>query len=117
MAKAFCLTNPDLIKVVANDRTVLIGRVVGIGGATIQGSAEVEAGPNRLVVRNAVADPKGDGRVILRYHAVPYLRADPPVEIEPVLQQDDPVPFISLKPNPGPVTIEMVLPPRAWRKR
>ena len=33
--------------------------------------------PNRLVVRNAVADPQGDGRVILRYHAVPYLRGRP----------------------------------------
>jgi hypothetical protein len=116
-ARAFCSSNPDLIRVVEDDGMLLLGRVIGFEGATIRGSAKVEAGPNRLVVRDAVADAGGDGLVVLRYHAVPYLKADPPVEIEPVKLEDDPVPFIGLKPTKGPITIEMVLPPRSWPGR
>ena len=75
--------------------------MIGFDGATIRGSARVEAGPNRLVVRDAVAEPGGDGLVVLRYHAVPYLRADPPVAIERVFLEGDPVPFIALRPSAG----------------
>ena len=114
-ARNFCLANPDLIRVVSDDGTILIGRVVGFEGATIRGTAKVEAGPNRLVVRDAVAD--ADGLVVLRYHAVPHLTADPPAAIEPVLLEDDPVPFIGLRPRSGPITIRMTLPPRATSKR
>lgn len=109
-ARAFCLANPDLIRVVEDDGSILLGRVIGFEGATIRGSAKVEARPNRLVVRDAVADANGDGLVVLRYHAVPYLAADPPVTIESVYLEDDPVPFIGFRPTNGPVAIQMVLP-------
>jgi hypothetical protein len=116
-ARAFCLANPDLIKVVEDDGTILFGRVIGFEGATIRGTAQVEAGPNRLIVRDAVAEKDGDGLVVLRYHAVPYLSADPPVAIERVMLEDDPVPFIGLRPTNGPVTIKMVLPFQAGLKK
>ncbi len=38
---------------------------------------------------------------MLRYHAVPYLKADPPVAIERVFLEGDPVPFIGLRPTAG----------------
>lgn len=56
---------------------VLIGRVLGFDGEAITGTAQVEAGPGRLVIRDAVAGV--DGTVVLRYHSVPCLRARPPV--------------------------------------
>ena len=110
-ARTFCRNNPDLIQVLEDDGTVLLGRVIGFEGATIRGSARVEAGPNRLVVRDAEAGD--DGLVVLRYHAVPFLKASPPVAIERVFLEDDPVPFIGFRPPSGPVTIGMVLPPRS----
>jgi hypothetical protein len=115
-ARSFCLANPGLIEVVEDDGTILLGRVIGFDGATIRGTARVEAGPNRLVVRDAVAEAGGDGLVVLRYHAVPYLAADPPVAIERVKLEDDPVPFIGLRPTNGPVTLRMVLPFQAVSK-
>jgi hypothetical protein len=113
-ARAFCLSNPDLIKVETDDGVVLFGRIIGFEGSTIRGKATVEASPNRLVVRDALADPEGggDGLVVLRYHAVPYLKASPQAEIIPVKLEDDPIPFIGIRPTAGPLTIEMVLPPR-----
>jgi hypothetical protein len=109
-ARAFCRANPDLIRVIEDDGTMLLGRVIGFEGSTIRGTAEVEASPNRLVVRNAVADASGDGKVVLRYHSVPYLKAEPAIALEEVLLEDDPVPFIQISPTTGPVTIEMALP-------
>ncbi len=116
-ARSFCLANPDLVQVVEDDGTILLGRVIGFEGAAIRGVAKVEAGPNRLVVRDAVAEAGGDGLVVLRYHAVPYLSADPPVPIERVKLEDDPVPFIGLRPTAGPITLRMVLPFQAGSKR
>jgi hypothetical protein len=52
-----------------------------------------------------------DGSVVLRYHSVPCLRADPPVAWEPVFLEADPVPFIKLRPPPGPATFELRFPP------
>ncbi len=112
-ARAFCSANPDLIRVVAQNGPLLLGRVNGFEGATIRGSARVEAGPNRLVVRDAVAEAGGDGLVVLRYHVAPYLKSNPPQTIEPVKLEDDPVPFIGLRPTKGPITIEMTLPIRS----
>lgn len=110
-ARAFCYTNPDLIQIVEDSQPVLIGRVMGFGGAAIEGKAEVEASPGRLRVRRAEAGL--DGWVVLRYHSVPCLRSDPPVEWGPVFLEEDPVPFIRLRPPPGPVTFELALPPRS----
>jgi len=110
-ARSFCLANPDLVRVVEDDGTMLIGRVLGFEGATIRGQAEVEARPGRLVVRGLVPGP--DGLVVLRYHATPCLVADPPVPIEGVTLEEDPVPFIGLRADsPGPITLRMAFPPR-----
>ena len=109
-ARSFCRANPDLVRVVEDDGTMLIGRVLGFEGSTIRGRAEVEASPGRLVVRGAV--PDADGLVVLRYHAVPCLVSTPPVPIEPVYLEDDPVPFIGLRAaSPGPIRLEMAFPP------
>jgi hypothetical protein len=108
-ARAFCRANPDLIEILADQRTLLLGRVRGVGGAAIRGEAEVEATPGRLVVRGASAEL--DGPVVLRYHSLPYLRSRPPSQTDPVMLEDDPVPFIGLRPGPGPVTLELDLPP------
>ena len=42
-ARAFCRDNPDLVTILDDDGFVLIGRVLGFGGATISGRARVEA--------------------------------------------------------------------------
>jgi hypothetical protein len=108
-ARAFCAQNPDLIRVLDDDGVVLIGRVLGFEGATIEGTAEVEAHPGRLRVRGAVAGV--DGNVVLRYHSVPCLRADRPVRLESVYLEGDPVPFIRLRTPPDTLTLELKIPP------
>ena len=69
------------------------------------GRARVEATAGRLVVREAQAEL--DGRVILRYHFVPQLRARPLTGLRPALLDGDPVPFLELDPTDGPIVIEM----------
>jgi hypothetical protein len=113
-ARAFCFGNPDLVRVIDDDGTLLFGRIVGFEGATIEGKAEVEAEPGRLRVRNMEAGL--DGTVVLRYHSVPCLRTVPPVAWEPVFMEEDPVPFIRLRPSPGNVTLELRFPPGAEGK-
>ena len=89
---------------------MLLGRVIGFAGPAIQGKAEVMASPGKLRVTQVEGGL--DGTVVLRYHSVPCLRTDPPVEWEPVYLEDDPVPFIKLRPpQSGTVTFEMRLPP------
>ena len=44
-ARRFCRANPDLIQILDDDGTLLIGRVVGFGGDAIRGQAKVEAEP------------------------------------------------------------------------
>lgn len=58
------------------------------------GDGTVEAGWNRIVVRNA--QPASDGTIVIRYHWLPTLRAESPVTMSPVRLDDDPVPFIRL---------------------
>ena len=113
-ARAFCRANPDLIEVleereVGSGGVLLFGRVLGFGGMTIRGTAEVEAKPGRLTVRAGSAEV--DGLVVLRYHSAPSLRCRPPVRLESVTLEDDPVPFIGLEPQPGPITIELDVSP------
>jgi hypothetical protein len=104
-ARAFCKDNPDMITIRDDDGVVLFGRVLGFEGATIEGTADVEAQPGRLIVRNAV--PGRDGTVVLRYHSVPMLRTIPEVPIDSVYLEQDPVPFIRFKPPSGPLTLEI----------
>ena len=109
MVARFCLANPDLVDVVADDHTLLIGRIKGFEGAAVSGTAEVEARPGRLTVRRASGGV--DGSVVLRYHSVPCLRADPPVAWESVFLEDDPVPFIKMPAVDFPVTFTLGFPP------
>jgi hypothetical protein len=113
-ARAFCRAHPELIEVLDTldlhqEGAILIGRVRGFEGTTIRGAAKVEAKPGRLVVSEISAEL--DGMTVLRYHLVPYLRSRPPVRLEPVLLEGDPVPFIGLRPTQGPLTLELDLPP------
>jgi hypothetical protein len=127
-AVAFCRAHPGLIDVLAEDRVdlpvldprtgrpvlvpsvLVFGRVKGFEGDAIVGRARVTAEPGRLWVSGAVGDEL-DGRVVLRYHSVPHLRADPPVRLEEVVLPDDPVPFIGFRPPPRKFSVELDLPP------
>jgi hypothetical protein len=113
-ARAFCRAHPDLFEVVATlnlreDGELLFGRVKGFDGAAIRGTATVQAEPGRLNVSALAAEL--DGMVVLRYHSVPYLRSDPPVRLEAVHLESDPVPFIGIRPTASRLTIELDLPP------
>jgi hypothetical protein len=98
---------------VEDDGTVLIGRVEGYGGDVIEGAAEVEVVAGRIRVQGM--SPGLDGSVVLRYHSVPYLRARPPVDWDSVDREDDPVPFIRLRPAPGTRDVELELRFPGWR--
>ncbi len=106
-ARWFCRHNPDVIQILADDGTVLLGRVLGFSGDTIAGQARVEAGPGGLRVRDLV--PGLDGSLVLRYHSVPCLTTRPPVACEPESLEEDPVPFIRLRPPPGTRDVELKL--------
>lgn len=112
-ARGFCRTNPDLIEVLDDDGTLLFGRVAGFGGDTIAGTAQVEATPGRLVVRDC--RPGVDGTVVLRYHSVPCLRTVPPTRWDSVYLEQDPTPFIRLYPTGGTVALEIRFPPEKGR--
>jgi hypothetical protein len=111
-ARAFCRANPDLIRILEDDGSLLIGRVEGFGGDTIRGQARVVASPGRLRVTGIVPDL--DGSVVLRYHFVPCLTTRSSVACEPEFQEEDPVPFIRLRPPPGisDVELQMTFPGR-----
>ncbi|WP_165235470.1 hypothetical protein [Aquisphaera insulae] len=109
-ARRFCKANPDLVKVVDDDGSLLFGRIEGFGGFAIEGAATVRAEAGRLVVSGM--RPGVDGSVVLRYHHVPSLRATPAVPIELRPEEGDPVPFIALRPPRGvqDVVLEMAAP-------
>jgi hypothetical protein len=106
-AVRFCRDNPDLVRVLEEDRPLLVGRVVGFEGAVMEGAARVEAGPGRIHVREM--SPGLDGSVVLRYHSVPYLTTSPSVACDSEYREDDPVPFIRLRPAPGTSEVELEL--------
>ena len=108
-SRGFCRANPDLVEVVEDDGTLLLGRVKGFEGDAIVGTAEVTAEAGRLVVKGATAGV--DGTVVLRYHSVPCLRTRPEVAWDSVRLENDPVPFIRLRPPLGRVTLELRFPP------
>ena len=108
-ARSFCLTNPDLVQVLEDTGELMIGRVKGFGGSASDGEAEVKASAGMLEVSHARGGV--DGTVVLRYHSVPYLRAVPPLALDAVHLEGDPVPFIRFRPPPGPFTIELGFPP------
>jgi hypothetical protein len=88
----------------------LIGKVLGFDGDFIKGGGRVTASGGRIRVEEMTPDL--DGSIVLRYHSVPYLKASPSVAIEQEFHEDDPVPFIRLRPPAGTrsVELEMQLP-------
>jgi hypothetical protein len=109
-ARRFCLESPDLVEILEDDGTVLIGKVLGFDGDFIKGGGRVTASGGRIRVEEMTPDL--DGSLVLRYHSVPYLKASPSVAIEQEFHEDDPVPFIRLRPPAGTrsVELEMQLP-------
>jgi hypothetical protein len=106
-ARRFCEKNSDLIRVLDDDGFVLIGRVLGFEGRFLSGTGKVEATAGRIRIREL--SPGLDGSVVLRYHSVPYLTTSPKVVCEPEFREDDPVPFIRLRPPPGTSEVELGL--------
>jgi hypothetical protein len=106
-AVRFCRENPDLVRVVEEHGTLLIGRILGFGGAVMEGKGRVEAINGRIQIRDMT--PGLDGTVVLRYHSVPYLTTRPSVACDRVYREDDPVPFIGLRPPPGTSEVELEL--------
>ncbi len=111
-ARRFCRANPDLIQIKEDDGTLMIGRVVGFAGATIRGEAKVEAEPGRIHVREM--SPGLDGSIVLRYHFVPCLTTRPSVACEPEFLEEDPVPFIRLRPPTGTRDVDLELEVPGW---
>ena len=85
-----------------------IGRVDGIRRRFHRGDAD-EWRRCRGELRLHDLSPGLDGSVVLRYHSVPYLTTSPPVAFEPEYREDDPVPFIRLRPPPGTSDVELEL--------
>jgi hypothetical protein len=106
-SRRFCEENPDLVKVVEDDGSLMIGRVIGFEGDFIEGKGRVEASAGRIRVSDM--SPGLDGSVLLRYHSVPYLTTSPPVALESERREDDPVPFIRLRPPAGTSAVELEL--------
>ena len=95
------------MKVLEDDGTLMIGRVMGFEGDFIEGKGRIEASAGRIRVSDI--SPGLDGSVLLRYHSVPYLTTSPPVALEPERREDDPVPFIRLRPPAGTSGVELEL--------
>jgi hypothetical protein len=106
-ARRFCRENGDLIRVLDDDGSVLIGRVLGFGGKFLSGAGNLETAPGRIRIRGL--SPALDGWVVLRYHSVPYLTTSPAVDSEPEYREDDPVPFIRFRPPAGTSEVELEL--------
>ena len=98
-ARKFCAENPDLVKMDRSEGALLLGHVLGFEGATIRGRAEVKSEPGRLRVTKMAPDL--DGLVVLRYHHAPGLRCTLPATLEAVFLEEDPVPFVAIRPGPG----------------
>jgi hypothetical protein len=112
-ARRFCRENPDLIHVLEEEGPFLIGSITGMDDDAGRGTATAVTQDGRIRVSEMV--PALDGSIVLRYHSVPYLTATPPVLCEPVNQEDDPVPFIRLRPPPGTSAVELNLQFRGGR--
>ena len=68
----------------------------------LRGRGRVEAGPDRIVLSDLQPD---DGVVVLSYHWMRYLRADPAAELEQTFFLNDPVGFILLRNPPERLVI------------
>jgi len=67
-----------------------------------KGRGKVRASTNRIDLHGL--EPE-DGEVVLRYHYLDGMKADPPVPLEPVKVPGDPQPFLRLVRPPAEVTI------------
>ncbi len=102
LARSFCRSNPDRIRIVAEQDSFLFGRITYESGDSGDGSSKpVRGEPGRLIVgapgSNAGRGAAVDDLVRLRYHVVPQLGwegSGPP--LRPVPLGDDPVPLIGI---------------------
>jgi len=111
-ARAFCKSHPDLIEIIADEGRIMLGRVKGFAGKCMHGSAQVKASPGRLVVSEM--KPDLDGTIVLRYHSAPGLYTRPQVEWSGERHEDDPVPFIRLRPPAGVREVEILWQQPVW---
>ena len=68
----------------------------------LAGEGKVKAGYNRL----ELSDLKGD-ELILKYHWVDGIMAQPATQMEPIKIADDPIPFIKLVNPPSALTLRI----------
>jgi len=88
-------------------------RVDGAGSYVFGGEPRnlaVKAGPNLISVEGAP-----DGEFVLKFHYIPTLAASAGAELFPVLQGEDPVPFIGVRNTKGQPSFE-IRNRTAWRK-
>ncbi len=112
-ARRFCKENPDLIQVLDDDGRLMIGRVLGFEGKCIEGTAVVEARPGRILLHEIV--PGLDGTILLRYHSAPGLTTRPSVAWTSERQEDDPAPFLRVRPPAGARELEISSSGVGWR--
>jgi hypothetical protein len=112
-ARRFCRENPDLVRILDDDGTLLFGRIEGFEGDFIAGTGTVQATPHGIRIHDW--SPGLDGSLVLRYHSVPGLLTRPEVACEPEYKEEDPVPFIRLRPPAVTRDIEVELRVPGWR--
>ncbi|NRA00819.1 MAG: hypothetical protein HRU01_30395 [Myxococcales bacterium] len=93
--------HPAMRPVGSYDKFTLF-EVRGSPSYVMHGRANVEASPNRIALSKVATD---DGVVMLKFHWLESLRTDPPREITPVMQLDDPVPFIQITDPPAEIVV------------
>jgi hypothetical protein len=92
----------DMVDHVSDYDKFSLYRFTGSPSYFLKGTGQIVASRNRIELRDLIADQDS---VIIKYHWLESLRADPPSTIEPVYVLDDPVPFISIADPPAHLVI------------
>ncbi|MBN9132346.1 MAG: hypothetical protein J0H48_03145 [Nitrosospira multiformis] len=104
-AKSYLAAIPDILLVAENGPLALY-RIETNHTFFLQGKGEVVGrGMNRLEISNLEGDA-----VVLKYHYIPGMLAEPPVEIDGVKILDDPEPFIRITRPPAHTRLRLYLP-------
>lgn len=96
------LALPDLISVDRKIGPVHLMKVRQPLSWCLRGEAQVDAGWNRIHVSRA----RGED-LLLKYHWLDNLTADPPLQIEKETVLDDPIPFIRVRRPPAEFTLRV----------
>jgi hypothetical protein len=84
--------HPGLLTVIQTDQPFVLYSVDQPSTWFFEGAGRVTATYNRLTIQGASASG-----VILKYHWLASLRANPPLPLRPVFVGDDPAPFIAVE--------------------